>query len=110
MDVLHEFLSKNVFSEGPLWWRNTQPHIFFKFVLDVLGGEIVPFLFFWVWTVWGALIVRPRFSPHLPSANFLQRETVTSRVVVFWLGTECEQVFKPRHDEAGARETSIITK
>ena len=47
------------------------------------------------------------FFPHLPSANFLQRETVTSRVVVFWLATECEQVFKPSHDEAGARETYL---
>ena len=81
--------------------------MFFKFVLDVLCGEMFPFLFSRVWTVWGALIVRPRFFPHLPSANFLQRETVTSRAVVFSLGAECEQVFKPSHDEAGARETYL---
>ena len=94
------------FFSGPGWGRTTQSRCSLNFVPEVLSGHVSLFLLFWVSTFgvhW--LSERVFFSPEW---KLLQARTVTSRVVVvFWLGTACEQVFRSSHDEAGARETGI---
>ena len=75
--------------------------VFFKFVLAGMSAHVLSFLFFWVSSVWGALIVSPCFF--LTSENFDHEDSRVARF--FWLGTECEHIFEFRHDEAGARDS-----
>ena len=51
--------------------------VFFKFILGGLSAHVSSFLFFWVSSVWGALIVSPCFF--LASENFDHEDSRVAR-------------------------------